>query len=234
MESGQVRMKRQDMNNAKIECNSCGLNFQSATELERNIKECPECIEKKQDEMLRIMFGQAVSRSQENLDEMQKVTAANYSNELPNKVLDLNSLIEAIHEYFDPTFGHDTEYLRIRISLLRDLFGIGSDSINPNSHVIHRLIEGYGSITPVRVLPFEGASEVPDSIDTEAHLHIEKQFKKELKTLRDNAYEIQHAYITYVIQHSITPGLRSKTVTLAELISAGLPAYDPGIDYDSY
>jgi len=62
------------MNNAKITCNSCGFNFQSATELESKIKECPECIEKKQDEMLRTMFGQAVSRSQENLDEMQKIT----------------------------------------------------------------------------------------------------------------------------------------------------------------
>ena len=222
------------MSKDQIKCSSCNSTFYAATELERTTKSCPKCIEKSQDEMLRIMFGQAASRSKENLVGMQKITAANYSNELPNKVLDLNSLIEAIHEYFDPTFGHDTEYLRIRISLLRDLFGIGSDSINPNSQVIHRLIEGYGSITPVRVLPFEGASEVPDSIDTEAHLHIEKQFKKELKTLRDNAYEIQRAYITYVIQHSITPGLRSKTVTLAELISAGLPACDPGPDYDSY
>lgn len=77
--------------------------------------------------------------------------------------------------------------------------------------------------------------EVPDSIDTEAHLHIEKQFKKELKTLRDNAYEIQRAYIAYVIQHSISsPKLKSKTITLSELISLGLPNADPGVDYDNF
>ena len=45
------------MNNAKIKCNSCGLVFQISTELERNIKECLQCIEKRQDEMLGIMFG---------------------------------------------------------------------------------------------------------------------------------------------------------------------------------
>ena len=227
-------MKGLSMDKEIIKCKDCGETFQISTSLEKRVQSCPKCIEKSQDEMLRIMFGQAASRSKENLVGMQKITVANYTNELPNKLLDLNSLIEAIHEYFDPTFGHDTEYLRIRINLLRDLFGIGSDSINPNSQVIHRLIEGYGSITPVRVLPFEGASEVPDSIDTEAHFHIEKQFKKELKKLRDNAYEIQRTYITYIIQHSVTPGLRTKTVTLAELISAGLPASDPGYDYDSY
>ena len=223
------------MDKETIKCKDCGETFQISTSLEKRVQSCSKCIEKSQDEMLRIMFGQAASRSKENLVGMQKITAANYSNELPNKVLDLNSLIEAIHEYFDPTFGHDTEYLRIRISLLRDLFGIGSDSINPNSQVIHRLIEGYGSITPVRVLPFEGASEVPDSIDTEAHLHMEKQFKKDLKKLRDNAYEIQRAYITYIIQHSISsPELKSKTITLSELISLGLPNADPGVDYDNF
>lgn len=45
------------MNNEKIKCNSCGSQFQSATELEKNLKECPRCIDKKQDEMLRFMFG---------------------------------------------------------------------------------------------------------------------------------------------------------------------------------
>ena len=220
--------------NEEMTCADCGVTFQSSSESQSPIKHCPKCVEKIQEEMLRIMFGESDAQQRHESAEVRTKYFADYSSESPDKVLDYHSLIEAIHEYFDPTFGHDTEYLRIRISLLRELFGIGSDSINPNSQVIHRLIEGYGSITPVRVLPFEGASEVPDSIDTEAHLHIEKQFKKELKKLRDNAYEIQRTYITYIIQHSITPGLRSKTVTLAELISAGLPAYDPGCDYDSY
>ena len=221
--------------NEEMRCDDCGVTFQSSSESQFPIKHCPQCVEKIQEEMLRIMFGESDAQQRYESAGVRTKYFADYSSESADKVLDYHSLIEAIHEYFDPTFGHDTEYLRIRISLLRDLFGIGSDSINPNSQVIHRLIEGYGSITPVRVLPFEGASEVPDSIDTEAHLHIEKQFKKELKKLRDNAYEIQRAYITYVIQHSISsPKLKSKTITLSELISLGLPNADPGVDYDNF
>jgi hypothetical protein len=181
------------------------------------------------------MFGEDPNMLEANSSKIQMAKIADYSNEPSNKVLDLNSLIEVIHEFFDPTFPHDSEYLRIRINLLRNLFDIGSGSNNPNSRVIDELLDGYGEIKKVRVLPFEGALEVPDSIDTEAHFRIEKQFKKELKQIRDNAYVVQRAYITYLIQHSISkPRLRSKTVTLAELISQGLPKTDPGIDYDSY
>ena len=223
------------MDKETIKCKDCGQTFQNSTSLEKRVQSCPKCIEKSQDEMLRIMFGQSASRSKENSIEIQTITSADYSNEPPSKVLDLNSLIEAIHEYFDPTYPHDSEYLRIRINLLRNFFGIGSDSINSNSQVIDRLLEGYGEIKSVQVLPFEGASEVPDSIDTEAHVHIAKKFEKELKQIRDKAYTIQRAYIIYLIQHSIgSPKLTSKTVTLSELISQGLPKADPGIDYDSY
>jgi hypothetical protein len=228
-------MKGLSMDKETMKCKDCGQTFQSSTSLEKRVQSCPKCIKKSQDEMLRIMFGQSASRSKENSVKIQTITSADYSNELPNKVLDLNSLIEAIHEYFDPTYPHDSEYLRIRINLLRDFFGIGSDSINSNSQVIDTLLEGYGEIKSVQVLPFEGASEVPDSIDTEAHVHIAKQFKKELKQIRDNAYKIQRAYIAYVIQHSISsPKLKSKTITLSELISLGLPNADPGVDYDDF
>ena len=223
------------MGKVTVKCKDCGETFQSLTSLEIKVQKCSKCIKKSQSEMLRIMFGEDPNKLEENSVKMQMAKSADYSNEPPNKVLDLNSLIEVIHEFFDPTFPHDSDYLRIRINLLRDLFGIGSDSNSPNSRVIDELLDGYGEIKNVRVLPFEGALEVPDSIDTEAHFQIEKQFKKELKQIRDNAYKIQRAYITYVIQHSISkPRLRSKTVTLAELISQGLPKTDPGIDYDSY
>ena len=45
------------MKEITIKCNSCGLVFQSSTELEKSTKNCPKCIEKSQDEMLRLMFG---------------------------------------------------------------------------------------------------------------------------------------------------------------------------------
>ena len=63
------------MNKAKIKCNSCGLVFQNSTELERNIKECPQCIEKRQDEMMRIMFGQTDFPAREVKKDKQSPTS---------------------------------------------------------------------------------------------------------------------------------------------------------------
>ena len=40
-----------------IKCGNCGVTFKSSTELEKTVMQCPKCIEKSQDEMLRIMFG---------------------------------------------------------------------------------------------------------------------------------------------------------------------------------
>lgn len=50
-------MRNRDMKEVKIKCNSCGLLFQISKELERATKNCLKCIEKSQDEMLRLMFG---------------------------------------------------------------------------------------------------------------------------------------------------------------------------------
>ena len=49
------------MNSETITCVDCGTTFESATELE--FKFCPKCIEKRQDEMLRIIFGDPEEKS---------------------------------------------------------------------------------------------------------------------------------------------------------------------------
>ena len=55
-----VRMRR--MNNETLKCKDCGITFESSTELELKTKSCPKCIEKSQDEMMRIMFGEPNER----------------------------------------------------------------------------------------------------------------------------------------------------------------------------
>jgi hypothetical protein len=156
------------------------------------------------------------------------IPKVDYSSENPGKILDSYSLIEAIHELLDPTSEHNSDYLIKRINLLREIFDIGEYSSNINSRTIDQLISGYGQIKPLNILPFENALEVPDSIDTEAHAIIEKQFNSDLGYIRKKVYEIQRAYITYIIIHSIDGKFRSKTVKLSELISAGLPKSDLG------
>ena len=43
--------------NEDIKCDQCGEMFQSSSEVQTSIKHCPECVEKNQVEMLRLMFG---------------------------------------------------------------------------------------------------------------------------------------------------------------------------------
>ena len=49
------------MNNETLKCTDCGITFESSTELEFKI--CPKCIEKRQDEMLRVLFGESAEET---------------------------------------------------------------------------------------------------------------------------------------------------------------------------
>ena len=146
------------------------------------------------------------------------------------KVLDIYALVEAIHECFDPTSNHDSDYLAKRILLLREVFNLGQNSENENSKVVDELLTGYAKLPSLRLLPFDGALEVPDTLDTEAHAEIYKQYGTKIDLIRSSAREVQRAYIAYLITHAVEGRLRSKNVTLAELIEKGLPESDPGSD----
>jgi hypothetical protein len=155
---------------------------------------------------------------------------ADYANEELNKVLDIYALIEAIHEYFDPTSDHDLDYLEKRILLLREAFNLGENSSNENSKVVTELLSGFGQIPSLRLLPFDGALEVPKTLDSEAHVEVNKQYGTRINQIRLSVREIQRAYITYVIIHAVEARLRSKKISLEQLIAEGLPESDPGLD----
>lgn len=155
---------------------------------------------------------------------------ADYTNEDSKKILDSYALIEAIHEFFDPTTDHDFDYLEKRISLLRETYNLGKNSSNENSKIIDELLSGMGQLPSLRILPFDGALEVPDTLDSEAHLEIYKQQASKIDEIQESFHKIQRAYITYIVIHAIEGRLRGKTVTLGELIAAGLPEFDPGSD----
>lgn len=157
-----------------------------------------------------------------------------YVNEEPTKTLGIHDLIEAIHEYFDPTSDHDSDYVKKRILLLRETFNLGKASRNENVKVIDELLSGIGELPSLRLLPFEGALEVPNTLDTEAHIVINKQYETRINQVRASVREVQRAYITYIIIHAVESRLRSKTTTLAQLIAEGLPESDPGSDPADY
>ncbi len=151
-----------------------------------------------------------------------------YSNEESSKILDIHDLIEAIHEFFDPTSEHDSDYLEKRIFLLRQTFNLGENSSNENCMVIGQMLSGIGQLPSLRVLPFEGALELPDTLETKAHIEINNQYGSRIVQIRESVREIHRAYITHIVTHAVESGLLSRTTTLAQLIAEGLPESDPG------
>lgn len=165
-----------------------------------------------------------------------KPTSADYSNEDLSKLLSIDSLIESIHEYFDPTFDHDVNYLKARIRLLCSFFEIseGYEDVNPNSVAIGRLLNGYGELPTVRVLPFDGALEVPSGLDTSAHIEISNKLEEKISLIKRNSYEVQRAYLVSLVTNSVQPHLRERTIQLSDLVEMGLSKSDPGSDELSY
>ena len=162
------------------------------------------------------------------------MTEADYSEEDPSKLLNIYSLIESIHEYFDPSCDHDESYLLTRIKLLRRFFEIGEGSANQNSEAITRLLNGAGSLRSINILPFDGAIEVPSGLDTSSHIEIHNKMGDLISQTKRNFYEIQHAYLVCLVTNSVQPHLREKTIPLSELIEDGLPEFDPGSGEEDY
>jgi hypothetical protein len=157
-----------------------------------------------------------------------------FVNENTDKLLDASSLVEAIHEYLVPTQNNDQEYLLERINLLRDFFEIGTDSENENAIVLDNLLFGYGKINDVQVLPFDGALEIPDSVDSEAHLKISKQFEGKIQDIKSAIHQIHRAYISYIIMKSISSEMSNKQIPLHDLIKHGLPITMPNPESNDF
>jgi hypothetical protein len=150
-------------------------------------------------------------------------------NESPDQILNSYSLAEAIIEFFNEDSQYDNDYLLLRINLLRSVFGLESGSDNENARIFDELLFGYGQLPTLRILPFDGALEIPSSIDSDAHMTIGKQFKNEIDLIKENFRKVQASYITHLVIHSIDIKNRNNTVRLAELINNGLPV-TPVID----
>ena len=58
--------------NEEMICDDCGKTFQSSIEVPSPIKHCPKCVEKSQEEMLRIMFGLDSKSMGESVSSMQE------------------------------------------------------------------------------------------------------------------------------------------------------------------
>lgn len=158
----------------------------------------------------------------------------NYSDETLDDDLDIHSLIEAIHERFAPYGIHDINYLNLRIKLLLEFFELDSQSGNENAPVFTQLLDGYGELPPLHIFPLEGAYEVPSTIDVECIGMTYKTYKEKIDQMQKDHFEIQRAYLTNLVLHSVPPRKRAAKVKLGVLVAKGLPEREPWIDPDDY
>ena len=160
--------------------------------------------------------------------------AIHYSNEPTDKELDSYSLIEVLHERFAHFADHDSDYLELRIKLLLEFFELDADSDNPHSRVFTELLKGYGQFPALRIFPLEDALEVPNTINIEAIGMTYKAYKDQIEDMRNVHFQIQRAYLTNLVLHSIPPRKRAAKIALSELIAKGLPENEPHFDLEDF
>ena len=158
----------------------------------------------------------------------------NYSDESLDDDLDILSLIEAIHERFSPCSLHDIDYLNLRIKLLLEFFELDAQSGNEHAPVFAQLLNGYGELPPLHIFPMEDAYEVPSTIDVESIGMTFKTYKAKIEQMRKDHFEIQRAYLTNLVLHSVPPRKRAAKVKLGELVAKGLPESEPFVDPEDY
>jgi len=155
-----------------------------------------------------------------------------YQNESPNKKLNIHSLVEAIVEQSNRQSSHDWEYLSLRIKLLCEFFGIPSKDDWPNE--LDLLINGCGKLPSVEILPLEGALEVPSGVIFESLDTVLGTYENEIHSIRAQIRKIQSEYVTLVLMAIVPEEKIQNQLRLSDLINAGLPVSDPGIDYELY
>lgn len=156
--------------------------------------------------------------------------SVDYTEEDMSKVLDLDSLIEAIHEYFAPTTEHDFEYLQKRIELLRATFNLATPANSEGAKVVERLLSGYGQLPSLQILPLESALEVPESIEIEVVDDINQRFEADLDQIKEIYRRVQREYLRCIITRVVEDNYRLKKIQLSEVVARGLPKYEPSND----
>ena len=163
---------------------------------------------------------------------MKNKQVINYSDESPSKELDVHSLVEVIMEYFNDESQYDSDYLDLRINLLRDHFGIPKSDEFPS--VIDELLGGLMQFVSIVILPLDGAIEVPNGLIFEATDQVNSNNAENIKLIHELIFKIRSEYVKYLVLGSVLPTLQQKTLKLSQLISEGLPESAPDIDFYSY
>ncbi|MFZ2228683.1 MAG: hypothetical protein WA090_04790 [Candidatus Nanopelagicaceae bacterium] len=157
-----------------------------------------------------------------------------YGVEDPNKILDYQDLVEAIIESIHYVHEHDSEYLGLRIQLLREALGLDLGS-NENSKERVKLLEQICSES--RVLEthalsiFDGVVEADfNRPEFQAFAEVQKSLQDEINQVAASLESINMIFIANLLEGALKAEGLGRTVTVKELTASGLPINEPFTD----
>ena len=146
--------------NEEMTCADCGVTFQSSSESQSPIKHCPKCVEKIQEEMLRIMFGLDSKTNEEN---------ASYSTVC--EPIDLYALIDTqldkvvklIQEAYEETsYRHNGNWMELSEEDGKNLDGLTVIHVDPAFIAAYDEAENSGQVVRMESLKEHELREIND------------------------------------------------------------------------
>ena len=146
--------------NEEMTCADCGETFQSSSESQSPIKNCPKCVEKIQEEMLRIMFGLDSKTNEEN---------ASYSTVC--EPIDLYALIDTqldkvvklIQEAYEETsYRHNGNWMELSEEDGKNLDGLTVIHVDPAFIAAYDEAENSGQVVRMESLKEHELREIND------------------------------------------------------------------------
>ena len=146
--------------NEEMICADCGVTFQNSSEIQSPIKHCPKCVEKIQEEMLRIMFG---LNSKTNEEDTSYSTVCEPIDLYALIDTQLDKVVKLIQEAYEETsYRHNGNWMELSEEDGKNLDGLTVIHVDPAFIAAYDEAEGFGEFVRMEALKQHELREIND------------------------------------------------------------------------
>ena len=146
--------------NEEMTCADCGVTFQSSSESQSPIKHCPKCVEKIQEEMLRIMFGLDSKTNEENTSYSTVCEPIDLYALIDTQ---LDKVVKLIQEAYEETsYRHNGNWMELSEEDGKNLDGLTVIHVDPAFIAAYDEAEGSGEVVRMEALKEHELREIND------------------------------------------------------------------------
>ena len=146
--------------NEEAICADCGVTFQSTKESQSPIKRCPKCVEKSQEEMLRIMFGLDSKTNEENTSYSTVCEPLDLYALIDTQLDKVVTLIQEESE--DASYRYHGRWITLFDDDFKDLDGLMVIHVDPSFIGVYDEVEGSGEAIRMDTLKKYKLREIDD------------------------------------------------------------------------